>query len=326
MVRVFFTTDTEAHPASANWAARGLAPEIRRDIDGVTPEGEFGALYQAEMLKSFGLKGVFFVEALFSYFAGIEPLQKIVSGIQARGHEVGLHLHPEWLRRAPTVSVLPGKEGSMMRLFSEDDQNILIEKGIEQLQKVGVEKVCSFRAGGYAANFATLRALARNGVPYDSSHNFCLMGTRCDMPTEEPLLQPRRIEEVYEFPVSYFSDWPGHYRHAELCACSFGELHAALLRACRENWYSFVIVSHSFELIKRVDRNGEPAGIADKTVMRRFRKLCEFLAENRDKFQTATFSELNDTTIPSGGRFKPLLGFFPHTVWRFAEQARRRVL
>ena len=45
---VFFTVDTEAHPASPNWGDRGLADEIRRDIDGVTPQGEHGGFYQAE--------------------------------------------------------------------------------------------------------------------------------------------------------------------------------------------------------------------------------------------------------------------------------------
>jgi hypothetical protein len=325
MLRVFFTVDTEAHPASKNWAERGLAAEIRRDIVGMTPEGEFGAFYQAKTLEQFGLKGVFFTEALFSYSAGLDALRTVVAGIQDRGHEVGLHLHPEWLKRAPQVSVLPGKEGNMMRLFSEDDQTTLIGKGVEQLQKAGVEKVYSFRAGGYAANFDTLRALARNGVLYDSSHNFCWMGNTCDMPTDEPLLQPRLLHGVYEFPVTFFADWPGHFRHAELCACSFGELQIALMRAWRENWHSFVIVSHSFELIKRLSRDGGPVGAADKTVIRRFRRLCEFLAANRDKFQTSTFRELDRSELPSRSYTKPLSGFLPHTAWRFAEQAVRRV-
>jgi hypothetical protein len=324
MVRVFFTVDTEAHPASPEWAARGFTAELRRDIDGVTPEGEFGAFYQAETLNSHGLKGVFFVETMFSHAVGIEPLRRVVSGIRERGHEVCLHLHPEWLRRAPQHSVLPGKEGSLMRLFSEDDQTTLVGKGVEQLNRCGVEKVYAFRAGGYAANFDTLRALARNGIPCDSSHNFCWT-SNCDMPMDEPLLQPRRMHGVYEFPVSYFADWPGHYRHAQLCACSFGELEAALLRAWREDWHSFVIVSHSFELVKRVTRNGEPAAALDRMVMRRFHKLCAFLAANRDKFQTSTFSEMDGADAPSHRYDKPLPGSLPHTVWRFAEQACRRV-
>ena len=326
MLSVFFTVDTEAHPASPDWADRGLADEIRRDIDGVTPEGEFGAFYQADVLKSHGLKGVFFVEALFSYAAGIEPLRRIAGGLLERGHEVGLHLHPEWLRRAPKVSVLPGKEGQAMLAFSEDDQTTLIGKGVEQLNKAGVPNVQSFRAGGYAANFDTLRALSRNGVLYDSSHNFCWFGQTCGLETDELLLQPRRIHGVYEFPVSYFQDWPGHYRHAELCACSFGEMQSALLRAWREGWHSFVIVSHSFELIKRVSRNGRPAGVPDKTVIRRFQKLCHFLAAHPDKFRTETFAGFDPQSLTSRPYTKPLPGFLPHTIWRFAEQAYRRMV
>lgn len=322
---VFFTVDTEAHPASPRWSDRGLADEIRRDIDGVTPHGEYGAYYQAEVLRKHGLRGVFFVEALFSYAAGMDPLKRVVSRLLEGGHEVGLHLHPEWLRRAPHVSVLPGKEGNLMRRFSEDDQATLIARGIEQLQKAGVPKVDSFRAGGYAANFDTLRALARNGVLYDSSHNFCWFAQSCDLQTDEPLLQPRQLHGVYEFPVSYFQDWPGHSRHAELCACSFGELRSALMTAWRDGWHSFVIVSHSFELIKRIKINDAPAALPDSTVIRRFHKLCEFLAAHPDRFQTATFTGFDPQSIPSRAYTKPLPGFLPNTLWRFAEQAYRRV-
>jgi hypothetical protein len=323
---VFFTVDTEAHPASRDWAANGLAAEIRRDIDGVTPDGEYGAFYQSGVLRRHGLRGVFFVEALFSHAAGLEPLRRIVARLQEDGHEVGLHLHPEWLRRASGVSVLPGKQGNFMRAFSEEDQAALIASGVEQLQKAGVPKVDSFRAGGYGANFDTLKALARNGVAFDSSHNFCWFSRSCDLRTDEPLLQPRRIHGVYEFPVSYFRDWPGHYRHAELCACSFGELRSALLRAWREGWHSFVVVSHSFELIRRVSRGGVPAAACDRTVVRRFHKLCRFLAANRDKFQTATFTGCDPQSIPTRLFTTPLPGFLPNTLWRFAEQAYRRAV
>lgn len=325
MLRVFFTVDTEAHPASPRWMERRLVDEIRRDVDGVTDQGEFGAFYQADVLREHGLKGVFFVEALFSYAAGIEPLQTIVNGIRERGHEVGLHLHPEWLHRAPAVAVLPDKGRRLTRHFPEDEQTLLIAKGIEQLRRCGVDKVYSFRAGGYGANFDTLRALARNGVLYDSSHNLCWFDATCDLRTDEVLLQPRQIEGVYEFPVNFFEDWPGHYRHTELCACSAGEMQSALLNAWRAGWHSFVIVSHSFELIKRVNRGGVPSAVPDKTVIRRFRKLCRFLASNQDKFETATFAELDPQSIVARPYTKSLSGFLPNTIWRFAEQAYRRL-
>ena len=327
IVHVFFTVDTEFHPTDGKWSEQSLAHEVRRDIDGITSEGEFGTFFQADLLNAHGLKGVFFVEALSSYAAGMETLKRVTGRLREGGHEVGLHLHPEWLRRGSLSSILEGRQGGMMRVFSEDDQATLIGLCIDQLHRCGVETVHSFRAGGYAANLDTLTALARNRVPFDSSYNVCWSGITCDIRTEEPMLQPRQIRGVYEFPVSFFQDWPGHYRHAELCACSSQELEFALFDAWKKGWCSFVIVSHSFELIKGRDENNDNSPYrADRTVIRRFRRLCEFLANHRDKFQTSTFEAFDLQSIPSQPYNQPLSGFFPNTVWRFAEQAWRRIL
>src|SRR5207249_10298898 len=122
-----------------------------------------------------------------------------------------------------------------------------------------------------------------------SSHNLARWGTHSDIRGERMLLQPKRIAGVYEFPVSCFQDRPGHWRPAQLAAASARELEWALLRAWRQGWHAFVIVSHSFELIKRRDRDGADASVADRVVIRRLQRLCRFLALNRDKFQTATF-------------------------------------
>jgi hypothetical protein len=65
--------------------------------------------------------------------------------------------------------------------------------------------------------------------------------------------QAVQIGEVYEYPVSAFEDWPGHFlRPAQLTAASYGELANALSAAERSGWESFVIVSHSFELLGRM--------------------------------------------------------------------------
>jgi hypothetical protein len=67
------------------------------------------------MLKSHGLKGVFFVEALSDYVAGW--LKKLVERLRGGSHEVGLHLHTEWLRRAPWVPIPRGKQGGLAPVF-----------------------------------------------------------------------------------------------------------------------------------------------------------------------------------------------------------------
>jgi hypothetical protein len=323
MLNVFLTVDTEVWPRTPDWRETRLERELRCDIDGVTAAGDFGLPYQLRVLGAHGLKAVFFVEALFADAVGREPVEKIVALVRGAGHEVGLHLHSEWLRRLDP-SPLPGRTGSNLRDFGADEQAVLVARGLETLRACGAPDVYAFRAGNYGANNDTLVALARNGVTFDTSHNTCYLGGACDVRTPGPLLQPRRIEGVWEFPVAFFRDWPGHNRHAQLCACSGPELEGALLGAWRRGWFAFVIVSHSFELVKRPKG---PGGLArpDRVVIRRFERLCRFLAAHRDKFGTAGFGEIDPAQIPAEPPGVPLRSGMHRTAWRFGEQLVRRL-
>jgi hypothetical protein len=237
---------------------------------------------------------------------------------------VQLHLHSEWLEWLQP-SPLPGRTGQHLKEFTEDEQALLLGRGIENLRACGVDNLIAFRAGNYGANFATLRALARHGIRFDTSHNTCYLSSSCGLDTGEPLLQPTLLEGVYEYPVSYFHDWPGHRRHAQLCACSARELEAALLAAWRQGWHSFVLVSHSFELLQRGVDEGKPPR-PDRIVIRRFHRLCRFLDRNRDKFRTVFFADLDTEGTPRPVANYPLRSASRHTVWRVAEQLARRVL
>ena len=322
-LNVFITIDTEVYPRSKDLQQNGFDQELRRDVYGATPQGEFGINYQMGVLNSHGLKGGFFVEVFFAYVYGFDYLSGIVGNINDRQHDVQLHLHTSWLKR--TAAILPGKRGHTVRTFNLDDQTRLIGLGVEKLKAAGADKICAFRAGDYGADFNTLRALARNGLRFDTSHNACALDGWCDLRTETPLLQPRAFHGVYEFPITVFEDYPNHYRHAQLTACSSRELDAALLAAWARGWYSFVIVSHSFELVKRSPRMGTLAS-PDRIAVRRFERLCRFLAQHQDKFRTTTFSELDPAEIPTIEDMRPLKSNVLRTGQRMVEQLARKWL
>lgn len=324
MLNVFITIDTECWPRERDWRETGLRSDVRREIFGDTPEGEFGIGYQMRVLNEHGLRGVFFVEALFATAVGVERLAEIVSAVRQAGHEVQLHIHPEWLAWTDR-SPLPGRTGQNMKDFSEDEQALLIDVGLANLRASGASDVCAFRAGNYGADFNTLRALARQGIKYDTSYNAGYLDTDCGMRTHEVLLQPREILGVVELPVSHFTDWPGHVRHTQLCACSATEMEGALLAAWRQGWTSFVIVAHSFELLKRRKSAGL-APLPDRVVIRRFERLCRFLADHRDQFQVRGFAGLAEGEMLSAAPVRPLRSPLRRTVSRFAEQAYRRAL
>lgn len=324
MLNVFISVDTEVSTYGSRWCPSRISEDIDRDIIGVTTHGEFGVPYQIDVLNRHGLKAGFFVEALFGCVVGLGPLQDMVRMVQDGGHEVQLHLHTEWLPNMP-VSILPGRTGNSVKDFSEDEQVQLLTQGLENLRASGARNVCAFRAGNYGANFDTLRALARTGMLYDTSYNESYLNSSCGMERTDGLVQPRLMEGVYEFPVACFRDYPGHYRHAQLCACSSQELEHALMAAWKRGWNSFVIVSHSFELIRRARQPGERT-LPDRVVIQRFERLCRFLAGNSDKFRTAMFSQLGPESVVQAASSAALSTGIHHTVQRWSQQLYRRLL
>ena len=322
-LKVFITVDTEVYPRIPGWRDDGLAGDIRRDIYGDTPSGEFGIRYQMKVLNRHGLKAVFFVEPLYACAMGLETLKKTVAEIQEGGHDVQIHIHPEWLRwmKRPLVA----GRGYQIADFSENDQFTLLAQAKKNLEDAGAARLCAFRAGDYGADNRTLRALARLGIAYDTSYNFCYLNSSCHIQTTEPLLQPAELEGVTEFPVSYFSDWPGHYRHFQLCACSAMEVRNVLHSAWRQKWHSVVLVSHSFEMLRK-RRQPRSWAVANRIAIRRFERLCGYLAENRDKYETATFGDLKRQSTWNTAAQKPLQSTPMLTAVRYMEQIAARVL
>lgn len=322
-LKVFLTIDTEVYPMYPDWRDSGLQKDIQRDIYGIAGLGEFGLRYQIKVLNRYGLRAVFFVESLFasSPFVGMKPLHEIVGEIQSSGHDVQLHLHPEWTAYIPALSHIPPVP---MADLKRDQQRDLFRVGIANLRDAGAIIPCAFRAGDYAANLDTLKAASESGITFDSSYNYCYRGSACKLAAGcGPLLQPERLADVCELPISFFEDRPSHHRHAQVCAVSFPEMRSALEKAYEKGWGTFVIVFHSFELIKNRRSGHDPA--LRRIVRRRFEDLCRFLSENRTRFQTCVFQGLIPSDIEVGQPADMLKGSIVRTLFRYAEQAAGRI-
>ena len=323
MVDVFITIDAEVWPFSRVWpkvplAERGgLSREISHYLYGETPVGEFGIRFQSAQLKTFGLKATFFVEALSAEVIGDGELARVIDVIEDGAHETQLHLHPEWLGElAP--SELPRRFGQFMHEFSFEEQSAMVARGLANLRRCGARDIVAVRAGNFGADLNTLRAAKANGLRFDSSHNIAYLGNACALSSLGALVRPETVDGVTEVPVSFFSDYPNHLRSAHLCACSFEELKQALLWAWTHAWPSFVIVLHSFELLKAYQRPGH--GFAPHPLhLARFTELCRFLADNGDKFRSTHFRDY----VPShDGAHKPLMrSTLRRTLWRYGQQA-----
>lgn len=328
MVQVFLTVDTEVWPHAEGWPHTPLSAgeDCRRQLNcyfwGGEAKRKQGLTYQLQTLKGYGLKATFFVDPLFSFALGISPLRDVIRAIQEFGQEVALHLHPEWLTD-PRVSGLPAFAGPYMRDYPEEIQSKLIEAGIGRLKEAGAESIQAFRAGSWGADTATLRALARNRIPFDSSLNACYAASLADLPDRESILQPTLIEGVWELPQTYYVDRPpAGRRPLQVCASSLAEFRYVLEQAHARQWRCVVAVTHSFEFV-RVDRLRRRNGLVGprRLLGARFEDICGYLAKHRDRFPTASFRDALSVVSPAPQNREPIISSRSRTAARWVAQA-----
>ncbi len=298
--RVLLTIDTELrwdrHLGGASWQ-ENLA--LSFDPAGV------GVGYQLRRLAAHGLKACFFVDPMPALLYGLEPIRRMVEPILAAGQEVQLHIHPCWADPADPVFELTG--------LDRERQLELIRTARDLLVEAGAPTPIAFRAGSYAADLTTLEALAALGIVYDSSHNGSHHPDPSALPLDPRRIAPARLAGMVEIPVTQIEQSPGSLRHLQICAVSFDEMKAALLHAAGCGHPVVTLVGHSFELAARGGKR------ANSLLVRRFERLCGFLAEQREGLPTARFSDLAD--LPLDAEAFPLRSGALRTFSRMAQQA-----
>jgi hypothetical protein len=316
MLNVFFTVDVEVWCEGWKDLDRKFPSAFQRYVYGRTPFGEYGLSYKLRLLEEHDLLGVFFVEPLFASRFGLQPLREIVALIQEHGQEVQLHLHPEWTDESLEPIIKVNEKKPLLRQYSLDEQTTLIAAGVALLKEAGGGTANAFRAGNFGFNRDTLRALAANGITFDSSYNAVISASQSGVMEGQTQVEPFECEGVYEYPMTVFDDGTSSLRHAQLTACSYREIEGLLWKAVEANRKAFVILSHNFELLNPA--MNRPDGIA----LDRFHKLCSLLARNRDCFRVRGFRGLNPVTETA--QPAPLTSPFWKTGLRITEQIMRR--
>ena len=291
-----------------------------RYVYGHSKHGDYALPKTLEILNCHGLRGVFFVEPLFSARFGARYLEQIVRLIDDAGQEVQLHLHPEWTDEI-SPAIIPNVSSKRQHLtyYALDEQAALISHGKNLLENALGKPVSAFRAGSFAINEDTFLALANNGIAVDSSINSCYGISAPELVKKHGAMAPFAVNGVVTYPVTVFLDGFGRERPAQVGACGFSEMRQALESAAIEGCSDFVIVSHNFEMLK--------PGLLDPdfVVVRRFEKLCRYLANSGTRFSVGGFGS-HAAAQPSPRKHQaPRTGMLP-TVWRVAEQIARRGL
>lgn len=317
-MKVYLTFDIEVW--CNNWAEldQRFPASFERYIYGRSAHGDFALPAILRILQGYGLRGVFFVEPLFAARFGQRYLEIVVSMITSAGQDVQLHLHPEWTDEIqPALLADISSKRQHLFHYAEDEQAELIRVGKHALEMAGAPAIQVFRAGSYAANRATYKALRRNDILIDSSLNEIDPVSGMDIQRPDRYLSQRQIDGVTVYPVTVFTDGLGRRRPAQVGACGFAEMKDALISAQTAGCQHFVIVSHNFEMLKSA--SSQP----DWVVVRRFEQLCGYLASQRQRFDVGIFRP-SAPSAPSSEGARPHAGAWSTGV-RWAEQIYRRL-
>ena len=311
MAAVLVTIDTELS-SRLHRQGTSLADNLDRSIAGRVGAAAYGVGWQMDALERAGLKGVFFVDPMPALAHGPDFLAPMIAPMLARGHEVQLHIHTEWLEWASS-SPVGGRTARNIGDFELADQVILLTLARDLLIAAGAPSPTAFRAGNYGADDRTISALATLGMTWDSSVNIGCPDDSCRVSRKTHM--PVDLGGVVELPVSGLLDRPGHFRPAQICALSAWEMRAALRHAAAGD-DPFVIVTHSFEMLSR-DRQRP-----NRMVMHRFRAMCDTIARHSG-LHSAGFRDLDPAAVlvrAKGSR--PLLAANRvRTAGRMVEQA-----
>lgn len=149
--RVIVTVDVES----------GGGYSLPDQVDTVCQDGAACGLMEiARMQRERKLSGTFLLN-VYEYRAwGEGKMREIVEKLQVSGQDLGLHTHPGW-------AYDPARNG--MREYNLEEQTSIIREGIRLLSLWSGRPVVVHRAGDYAADERTLKALEANGLRVDSS-------------------------------------------------------------------------------------------------------------------------------------------------------------
>ena len=152
MKKVIITVDTESHIGSN---------PVERLIMGKLDNGVCAGIpLIMDICEQHGTKGLFFVDFAEAWDYGEESIKRVVDCILDRGHDIGMHIHPDHIA---------DKRKLFLSDYSYNEQYEIINRCTDLYEKMVGRNPLAFRAGKYGANRETLDILTKLDYKADFS-------------------------------------------------------------------------------------------------------------------------------------------------------------
>ncbi len=288
------TVDTEGHD--------GNNP-IDKLIWGELGNGTFAGIdLIMDIAEEHNTKVLFFVDFAEAWDYGREKIAKVAEHISSRGHDVGMHIHPDHMA---------DKNRMFLWEYSKEEQRNIITKCTNLYLEILKSRPIAFRAGKYSANYDTLDIINDLGYKYDFS---LFMGQKwCGIKPEFTADKPCRYKNLIEVPVTSFlaSDtiWLKRFDKLDM-EMVYSQFKYITKELSKYHGYIISLFLHSFSLIRwRHDPNNPKLW---KNNIIKYKK-CLTLIDNNPNITILTLSELdrlitnNSLLIHNEGNKKPIV-------------------
>jgi len=267
------------------------SPSVDLPVDG-EPNG---LPLMLDILARSGVKATFFVETAQALFFGPDEMGRHVATLLEQGHDLQLHLHPQWLfceRVKAGERLEPGGMTDSMASLDVDRAAELIEHGIGLFREWGAPRPVALRTGNLQVSPAVYRLMSDAGLVLASN-----VGLGVEIP-EDPALRHyngrHRIFDVVEVPVfSYPAFGHGRFertRSLTITGVSAAESRSILRSARRSGVGEVVLLTHAHEMVKRDSAHYRDVR-RNAVNRRRLERLCAWVADQPDAFRFTTFGE-----------------------------------
>ncbi len=185
--KVLVSIDTEG-PAGSD--------PVEHMIYGKAADGkEYGIRCLMRLFSDRGIKGLFFVDIAETADYGEEKIARVLKDIDACGHDVGVHVHPD-------------HAGDLNRRYlwqyTREEQYEIIARCADFYEKTLKRRPLSFRAGRYGADNQTLSVLDELGFLYDMSEFYASRYCKIDPPVTWNRIAVCGKNGLKEVPVTTF--------------------------------------------------------------------------------------------------------------------------
>jgi len=293
---IFITVDTEAS------MYRGRPLPISKMIYGDVNSEYYGISKIMDILDDYSLKATFFVSVLEYLYFGEKEIEKVCKTIDERGHDVQLHIHPQWKVKK-----------KFLWECDLETQIRLIKEGKELLYKWLGKYPIAHRAGGLSADENTLFALKLNHIPIDSSMAFGYPYCKLNevLPTKNSLCT---WDSIIEIPVTTFTQLKlgkfRSYRNLDINADTFDELIRILKLAKKKGLSTLTLLMHSFSFLHRNKDRSEFK--PNYQIIRKFERFLDFITKNSNEMQVTTFKDFYSTCSSNSILFNDI-SYIPYT-------------